>query len=74
MCKTGSSAIKLTSVVSDLFGRSGRRMLAALRAGERDPNTLAALALGVLRRLLPPLELALTGPCTEHHAWLMQGA
>lgn len=43
-------------------------------AGERDPKTLAALALGVLRRKLPPLELALTGPCTDHHAWLAQGA
>jgi transposase len=66
--------IKLTSVVSDLFGRSGRRMLAALLAGERDPKTLAALALGVLRRKQPQLELALTGQLTEHHAWLIQGA
>jgi transposase len=66
--------IKLTSVVSDLFGRSGRRMLAALLAGERDPTTLAALALGVLRRKQSPLELALTGQFTEPHAWLIQGA
>jgi transposase len=66
--------IKLTSVVSDLFGRSGRRMLAALVAGERDPKSLAALALGVLRRTLPQLELALTGQFTDHHAWLIQGA
>jgi transposase len=49
-------------------------MLAALRAGERDPNTLAALALGVLRRKQSPLELALTGQVTAHHAWLIQGA
>ena len=68
------TTIKLTSVGSDLFGRSGRRMLAALVAGERDPGALAALALGVLRRKQSPLELALTGPFTEHHAWLMQGA
>jgi transposase len=66
--------ITRTSVVSDLFGRSGRRMLAALLAGEGDPKTLAALALGVLRRKQPPLELALTGPCTDHQAWLIQGA
>ena len=65
--------IKLTSVVSDLFGRSGRRMLAALLAGERDPKTLAALALGGLRRQQSQLELALTGQLTEHHAWLIQG-
>ncbi len=66
--------IKLASVVSDLFGRSGRRMLAALLAGERAPKRLAALALGVLRRKQPPLELALTGQFTDHHAWLIQGA
>jgi transposase len=66
--------IKLTTVVSDLFGRSGRRMLAALLAGERDPKTLAALALGVLRRKQPQLELALAGQLTDHHAWLIQGA
>jgi transposase len=66
--------ITLTSVVSDLFGRRGRRMLAALLAGERDPKTLAALALEVLRRKQSPLELALTGQFTEHHAWLIQGA
>ena len=66
--------IKLTSVVSELFGRSGRRMLAAFLAGERDPKALAALALGVLRRKQSQLELALTGPCTAPHAWLIQGA
>jgi transposase len=55
------TTITRTSVVSDRFGRSGRRMLAAFVAGERDPNTLAALALGGLRRQLPQLELALTG-------------
>lgn len=63
--------IKLTSVVSALFGRSGRRMLAAWLARERDPKKLAALALGTLRRKRPQLELALTGQFTEHHAWLI---
>ena len=48
-------------------------MLAALLAGERDPNTLAALALGVLRRKQSQRELALTGQFTNHHAWLIQG-
>jgi transposase len=41
--------IKLSSVVVDLFGVSGRRMLAALIAGERDPSVLAGLAKGRLR-------------------------
>lgn len=66
--------VKVANVVSDLFGVSGRRMLAALIAGERHPKRLAALALGTLRRKLPQLELALQGQFTEHHARLIQGA
>jgi transposase len=65
---------KLASVVTDLFGKSGRRMLAALLAGERDPPTRAALALGQLRRKVPELALALTGQCTDHHGRLIQAA
>jgi transposase len=66
--------IKLSSIVADLFGASGRRMLAALLAGEREPQALAALARGRLRRKLPQLEVALTGQFTPHHARLIQGA
>ena len=65
--------ITVAHVVSDLFGTSGRRMLAALIAGERDPQKLAARALGKLRRKLPQLALALTGQFTEHHGGIMQG-
>jgi len=65
---------KVAHAMSDLFGMSGRRMLKALCGGERDPHTLAALAMGTLRRKLPELELALTGQCTEHHGRLIQGA
>jgi transposase len=63
--------IKLASVVADLFGVSGRRMLAALMAGERDPHVLAAFARGRLRRKLAALELALHGQFTAHHARLI---
>jgi transposase len=66
--------IKVASVVTDLFGKSGRRMLAALIAGERDPHQLAALALGKLRRKLPALEVALTGQFTPHHGRLIQAS
>jgi len=66
--------LKLASVVSDVFGKSGRRMLAALIGGERDPQKLAALALGTLRRKRPQLELALIGQFTVHHARIIQGA
>jgi transposase len=64
------SNIKLGSVVSDVFGKSGRQMLKALLAGERDAQTLASMALGRLRRKLPELALALTGQFTDHHGRL----
>jgi transposase len=64
---------KVAHVVSDLLGTSGRRMLAALIAGERHPQKWAARALGKLRRKLPARALALTGQCTEHHGRIMQG-
>ena len=66
--------IKLASVVSDLFGKSARRMLEALVAGERDPAKLSAMALGTWRGKIPQLEVALEGQFTEHHAKLIKGA
>ncbi|MGC4773705.1 IS110 family transposase, partial [Micromonospora sp. DT44] len=45
--------IKLSVVVSDLFGTSGRLMMAALIGGQRDPRTLAELARSSLRRKIP---------------------
>ena len=64
--------IKLSSVATDIFGKSGRAILAALIQGERDPAVLADLALGLLRRKIPQLELALQGQFTEHHSMLIQ--
>ncbi|MGC4815300.1 IS110 family transposase [Micromonospora sp. DT228] len=63
--------IKLSVVVSDLFGTSGRAMMAALIAGQRDPHTLAELARSSLRRKIPDLREALTGHFTDHHAFLL---
>jgi transposase len=60
--------IKLDSVASDTFGVSGRRMLEALVAGERDPVVLAEMALGRLRVKFDDLRLALSGRFTDHHA------
>ena len=42
--------IKLSAVVTDIFGVSGRDMLAALAAGERDPKALARLMPGISSR------------------------
>jgi transposase len=63
--------IKLSVVVSDLFGVSGRAIMAALIAGERDPAVLANLARGSLRAKTERLTEALTGRFTEHHAFLL---
>jgi transposase len=41
--------IKLSSVVSDLGGKSARTMVEALIAGERAPRTLAQLAVAPSR-------------------------
>jgi transposase len=63
--------IKLSVVVSDIFGASGRDMLAALVAGERNPKVLAQLARRTMRRKITVLEEAFTGYFTEHHAFLL---
>lgn len=65
------SGIKLSSVVSDITGRSARAMLDALVAGERDPQVLAGLALGKLQGKAPLLARALTGNFGEHHAFMV---
>jgi hypothetical protein len=62
--------ITLSVVVSDPFGASGRPMMAALIAGERDPAVLADLARGRLRAKTTRLTEALTGRFTDHHALL----
>src|SRR5664280_3108600 len=48
--------IKVSVVVSDIFGVSGRAMMAALVAGERDPKVLADMARGSMRGKTARLE------------------
>jgi transposase len=64
--------IKLSAVVSDIFGVSGREMLAALIAGERDPKVLAQLARARMRAKISVLEEAFVGHFTDHHAFLLR--
>jgi transposase len=66
------AGIKLDSVAADVLGVSGRAMLAALVAGERDPGVLAELAKGRLRAKLPQLRQALRGRFSDHHALLVR--
>jgi transposase len=65
------ACIKVSAVVSDIFGVSGRDMLAALVAGERDPKVLAQLARRSMRAKITVLEEAFTGHFTSHHAFLL---
>ena len=63
--------IKLSVVASDIFGVSGRAMMAALIAGERSPKALAQLARTRMRGKISLLEEAFTGHFTDHHAFLL---
>jgi transposase len=64
------AGIKLSAVASDILGVSGRQMIEALIAGNRDPVVLADLAKRRLRSKIPELTEALTGRFSEHHAFL----
>src|SRR5450631_557864 len=64
--------IKLSSVISDIFGKSGRDMLDALIAGQRDPYVLADLARGSMRGKKSVLQEALTGHFRDHHGYLLK--
>jgi transposase len=62
--------IKLGTVATDIMGVSGRAMLEALVAGQRDPKVLAELARGRMRGKRGALVQALTGRFDAHHAEL----
>jgi transposase len=63
--------IKLSVVASDIFGVSGREMMAALIRGQHDPKALAAMARGRMRAKTVQLEEAFTGYFTDHHRLLL---
>lgn len=65
------ACIKLSAVASDIFGVSGREMMAALIAGEREPKVLAQLARSVMRNKITELEEAFTGHFDDHHRFLL---
>ena len=67
LAKVLEDDIKIDSVASRLRGKSGRAMIEALIAGERDPARLAGLALGVLRRKTDELQMACDGRFTAGH-------
>src|SRR6202051_3905482 len=64
--------IKLDSVISDILGVSGRRMIEAIIAGVRNPHKLAALADRRIKAAPKVLYDALHGRMTEHHRFLLR--
>jgi len=64
--------VKLTEVISDILGTSGRAILTALVAGETDPARLADLTAGRLKATRAELVEALHGRVTAHHRFMLQ--
>lgn len=64
--------VKLASVISDILGVSGRRILVAIIGGEKDPERLAELGGSRLRASKEELREALRGYVTEHHRFMLK--
>jgi transposase len=69
LCQTGNR--KVSSVATDLFGVSGRKMLHAVVEGKHDAGWMADYAKGALRGKRRELELALDGSFTDNQRWLL---
>jgi len=67
-----SATIKLSGLIADVFGVSGRAMLRALIEGEETPEAMAQHARGRMRRKIKDLARALDGRLEEHHRFLMR--
>lgn len=63
--------IKLASVASNVMGKSGREMLAALVEGQAQPEAIAELAKGKLREKIPQLRRALAGRFGPHQRFML---
>lgn len=64
--------IKLSSVVTDITGKSGQQILQALLAGERDAQQLAEMARGKLRSKKKELAQAVQGRLREHQQFVLK--
>jgi transposase len=64
--------LKLGSVLTDVMGLSGRAILEALVAGERDPDRLLALVHPRVKAEPARLRAALTGRLTDRHRFLLR--
>ena len=66
-----TATIKLSSVVSDVMGASGRSMIQALITGEQSSEVLAELTQGSLHKKIPQVREALLGRVDAHHQILL---
>lgn len=66
-----SANLKLSSVLSDVFGVSGWRLINAILAGITDPKRLSKVISPICRSPLEEFEKALTGKITQHHIFLI---
>lgn len=64
--------IKVSSVATNVFGKSGMKMLKAIAEGQTDAMAMADLAEGLLRKKIPALQGALEGHVDEHHRLLLR--
>ncbi|KYF47914.1 hypothetical protein BE04_26720 [Sorangium cellulosum] len=71
IAETIDANVKLSSVVSDTLGASGRSILDALVTGETDPEQLARRATSRLKASRAELAEALRGNVTDHHRFLL---
>jgi len=63
--------LKLSSVISDILGKSGRAVLKAIIAGETDPQTLVS-HIGRVKASRDELLEALRGRITAHHRFMLR--
>jgi transposase len=70
LCQSGN--IKVSSVATDLFGVSCRKMLKAIVDGKHDAGWMADYAEGTLRGKRRELTLALEGSFTGEQRWLLE--
>lgn len=64
--------IKLSSVATNVFGKSGMAMLEAIAKGEDSGEALAELAQGLLKKKAADLRMALEGRVAEHHRFVLE--
>lgn len=67
-----SANIKLASVVSDVFGKTGQDIINSILQGQTSPAILAELAKGSLRGKKDILRKALNGRITNHHIFMLK--